>query len=129
MSEASRILGDIAVDAKNLYREEIFTDLKVATVRRLVPVTPSGADDPTREPLFLAQTQIMSQAGPVPVQATLQAKTLEGALADFPRAVQEAVERLIEEVRELQRQEASRIVVPTGPVPGVGGPGGSRIIS
>ena len=36
----------------------------------------------------------------------------------FPEAVKQAVERLIEEAREIQRQEASRIVVPGSPAIG-----------
>ena len=40
----------------------------------------------------------------------------------FPEAIQAAVERLIEEAKEIRRREASRIVVP-GQMPG-GGMGG-----
>jgi hypothetical protein len=44
----------------------------------------------------------------------------------FPEAIKEAVERLVDEAREIQRREASRIVVPGEvPVPGgIKGPGG-----
>ena len=50
---------------------------------------------------------------------------LDEAIAQFPEAINQAVERLIEEARELQRQEASRIVVPgQGPMGGPMGPGG-----
>jgi hypothetical protein len=35
-----------------------------------------------------------------------------------------AVERLMEEAKEIRRREASRIVVPGGPLPGGGVPGG-----
>ena len=61
-----------------------------------------------------------------PVQCPLEATTLEEATAQFPDAVKQAVERLVDEAREMQRREASRIVVP-GEVPipgGVKGPGG-----
>ena len=63
------------------------------------------------------------------------AETLTDAFAAFPQAVQEAVERLMEEAREMQRQEANRIVVPGQGPGGMGGPGGmpggggGRIIS
>jgi len=120
-------INEIQVDEKNLYREEIFTDLKVATIRILTPVSPDGTPDASREPLFVGQTQLMSQAGPLPVSCPIEgAKTLEEALARFPEAVSQAVDRLVEEARDIQRQEASRIVVPNV---AAGGPGGSKIIS
>ena len=112
MAESRRVVGELNVDTKNLYREESYTDLKVASLKRLVPVTANGEPDPSREPRFVAQTQLMSQVGPVPVSALIEARTLEEAIAKFPEAVSRAVEEMIEEAREIQRQEASRIVVP-----------------
>ena len=111
-------VDEISVDLTNLYREEIFTDLRVATIRRLTPVLPDGADDPSRPVMFVGQTTLLSQAGPVPVQCQIEATSIQEATANFPAAVNQAVERMIEEAREMQRQEASRIVVPgrdTGP--------------
>lgn len=104
--------GEISVDTNNLYREEIFTDLKVATIRRLIPIRPDGSDDPSRPVVFVGQTTLLSQAGPVPVQCAIEATSLSEAMAKFPEAVNDAVERMIDEAREIQRQEASRIVVP-----------------
>jgi hypothetical protein len=103
---------DIEVDRNNLYREETYTDLKVATIRCMRPITEDGSPDPSRPTLYSAQTTLMSQAGPVPVQAALDATTLDEAIEKFPEAINQAVERLVEEAREMQRQEASRIVVP-----------------
>lgn len=105
-------LDDLTVDAANLYREEMFSDGKMASFRKLVPVTQQGTDDPDRKPVFIAQTTIMSQMGTLPINAPLEAQTLEAAVAEFPAAIQRAVQQLIEEAREYQRQEASRIVVP-----------------
>jgi len=119
VSEGERgTIDDIAVDASNLYREEIYTDLKVATIRRLVPTCPDGSDDKSRPVMYVGQTTLLSQAGPVPVQCPIEAASLEDAMNAFPAAVNQAVERMVEEAREMQRQEASRIVVPgrdTGP--------------
>ena len=134
MSEETNPLGDLAVDTDNLYREETFSDLKVASIRRLTPVTADGLDDPNRPTMFIGETTLMSARGPLPINCPIEATTLEEAFQAFPEAVQAAVERLMEEAREMQRQEASRIVVPgQGPGPGgLGGggmPGGGRIIS
>ena len=117
MSDEEQVgLRDLSVDRNNLYREETYTDLKVATIRCMFPITADGSPDPTRPTLYSAQTTLMSQAGPVPVQAPLDAATLDEAIEKFPEAINDAVERLVEEARELQRQEASRIVVPGQPV-------------
>lgn len=117
--------SEIAVDTENLYREELFTDLRVASLRKLIPVKPDGSDDPSREPLWSGQTTLMTNAGPVPVSCPIEARTLAEAAANFPEAMKQAVERLVEEAREMQRREMSRIVVPgTANIPPLRGPGG-----
>ena len=127
-------LDQIQVDTNNLYREESFTDLKVASIRRLVPINVDGTDDDTRPAIYTGSAHIMSQMGPVPVNAEIDATSLEEALEKFPDAIKAGIERMVEEAKEMQRQEASRIVVPkTGPPgmpgPGAGGaPGGGNII-
>jgi hypothetical protein len=115
---------DLTVNTSTLHREDVFTDLQVATLRRLTPVREDGADDPSRPVVFLASTQLMSQMGPLPVTAELQAKTLREAIAEFPGAIREAIERMVEEAREMQRRETSQIVVPgPGAIPPAGGKG------
>ncbi len=105
-------LDSIQVDQNNLYREETFTDLKVASIRRLTPLKANGSPDESREVIFMGQTQLMSQAGLLPVQCEIEARTLEEAIQKFPEAVKLAVERMIDEAKEIQRRESSRIVVP-----------------
>jgi hypothetical protein len=121
-------ITEIKVDASHLYREEVFTDLRIATIRRLTPVRADGTPDPSRPALYSAQTTLMSQAGPLPVEAPIDAASLEEAAAKFPAAIQEAVDRLLEEAREIRRREASRIVVPSGMPPPPGGARGGGII-
>ena len=121
--ENAQELGEIRVDQSNLYREEVYTDLRIATLRRLTPVHPDGSPDESRQPLFTGQTHVMSQAGPLPVECAIEAHTLEEAAEKFPEAIKQAVDRLVEEAKELRRREASRIVVP-GTTPGGGVPGG-----
>jgi hypothetical protein len=116
-------VGEIQVDKSNLYREETYSDLKVASIRRLTPVREDGSEDSERDTIFIGETTLMSQRGPLPVQAPIEASTLAEAFEKFPEAVNAAVDQLIEQAREIQRQEASKIVVPGQP-----SPGGSRII-
>lgn len=131
MSEANpetNPLGDLSVDQNNLYREETFTDLKIASIRRLTPVRPDGSDDPERPLMFVGETTLMSARGPLPINTPIEAASLSDAFEAFPTAIQQAVERLMEEAREMQRQEATRIVVPGQGGPGGMGGGGGRII-
>ena len=126
-------LDQIQVDTDNLYREESFTDLKVASLRRLVPINIDGSDDDSRPAIYTGSAHIMSQMGPVPVNAQIEAGSLQEALEKFPDAIKEGIDRMIEEAKEMQRQESSRIVVPKGAPPGMTGgggaaPGGGNII-
>jgi hypothetical protein len=122
-------LPDIEIDAKGLYREELYTDGRAGTVRRLVPVTADGSPDTAREVLFSGQTQLLTPGGVLPLSFPIEATTLEHALQKFPAAVKAALEQAIEEAREYRREAASRIVVPDvggGPLGG-GIPGGGKI--
>jgi hypothetical protein len=133
MANENNPLADVKVDRDNLYREESFTDLKVATLRRLSPVKADGSPDPSRPVVFTGETTLMSDRGPLPIQCPIEAKDLSEAMDKFPAAVQLAVEKLIEQAREIQRQAMSRIVVPGqggAAIPGGGmpGPGGGKLI-
>ncbi len=122
-NENLKSVADITLDRKGLYREETFTDLKAGSIQALTPVTEDGSVDDSREPLFMGEAHLMSPSGPLPVRCEIDAKTLTEALDKFPAAVNVAVDRMIEQAREMQRQEESRIVTPDG----LGG-GGSKII-
>jgi len=126
MAQDQQQLPEIKLDATQLYREEIFTDRKAGTLRRLVPVLPDGADDSSRHVLYSGQTQLLTPAGVLPLAFELEADSLEDACNKFPEAVKIAIEQAIEEAREMRREQASRIVVPDGG--GMGGPpAGGRI--
>lgn len=124
MSEPANLVADMQVDLDNLYREESFTDLRIAQIRRLTPVKPDGTEDDTRKVIFIGETQLMSARGPLPIHTPIDAADLAQAFEMFPEAINVAVEHMIEEAKELQRQEASRIVVPGQGSGGLGGPGG-----
>ena len=55
----------------------------------------------------------MSPNGPIPVQCVIEgAKNLSEAAAKLPAAIEKSVQEMIAEAKEMQRQEASRIVLP-----------------
>ena len=124
-------LPDINLDAAGLYREEVFSDRKAGTIRRMIPVTRDGSTDTSRPVLFSGQTQLLTPAGVLPLVFEIEAKTLDEAIQRFPAAVKVALNDAIEEAREMRREAASRIVVPDvgaapiGPVPP--GQGGGKI--
>ena len=115
-------LPEVQLDPKALYREDVFTDRRAGSIRRLTPVTADGSVDPTRPVLFSGQTQLLTPAGVLPLGFELEAGALEEALKKFPEGVRVALEQAIDEARELRREAASRIVVPEvgGGVPGPG---------
>jgi len=119
---------DIRMDANDLWREDVFTDNRIGTIRRLTPVTDSGEDDPSREVQYLGSTQIMTPAGALPLNFELPNGSLTAAIEGFGDAAKEAVERTMDELREMQREAANKIVVPKGGMDpgsmGGGGPGG-----
>jgi hypothetical protein len=123
---AQNDLPDVKIDATSLYREEVFTDRRAGTIRKLTPVTVSGADDNTRHVLFSGQTQLLTPAGVLPLAFEIEADNLKDAVDKFPDGVKGALEQAIDEAREMRREQASRIVVPEvggglGPGPGAGG--------
>jgi hypothetical protein len=105
-------LSDIQMDTANLYREESYTDLKTGGIRKLVPVKMDGTEDSTRDPIFTGHTQLMSPHGPLPLQGAIEAKTLAEAVQNFPQAMEEAMNQMIAEAQQYQREQANRIVTP-----------------
>ena len=126
---AQNDLPEIQIDSEGLYREDVFTDRRAGSIRRLTPVSIDGTPDASRPVLFSGQTQLLTPAGVLPLGFEIEAKTLEEALQKFPEGVKVALEQAIDEARELRREAASRILVPevgagVGPVAGPAGGGG-----
>ena len=119
---------EIKMDVSNLYREEVFTDNAVGTLRRMTPVTTAGEPDSTRSEQYIGSTQVLTTAGPLPLSFEIPAESLAEAAAAFGDGAKEAFERTMEELKEMQRQQASSIVVPgQGAGPMGGGMGGGGI--
>ena len=114
----------------SLYREDIFTDQRVGTVRRMTPVRSDGSDDPARAVIFIGQATVMTPMGSLPLSFELPAKTLAEAVAQFGPAAQQAVEEAARELQELRRQASSSIVIPeagAASLKGMGGKGGLQL--
>jgi hypothetical protein len=109
---------ELKVDPASLYLEEIFTDRRVGTIRRLTPVNKDGVRDQARAVLYVGETQVLTPAGALPIAFEIGAGSLEDAAEKFGSLAKEAIERTVKELQDLRRQAASSIVV--------GGGGGRR---
>lgn len=124
------------MNINELVREDTYTDGRVGTVRVLTPVTAEGDTDPSRPVSYYGQTQVMTQAGPLPLSFELEGNNLAEAIAGFGPAAENAIEEAVEEIKRLQREQASSIMVPGQGGAGLGDlkggnsgglPGGGRI--
>ncbi|MGH8373379.1 MAG: hypothetical protein ACRETO_11710 [Gammaproteobacteria bacterium] len=119
------------LDLKNLYREDVFTDQKVGTLRQMTPVKQDGSADSSRTVLFVGETSLLTPAGTLPVNFRIEAGSLSEALGKFTDAANQAIQETMEQLRELRRQAASSIVVPDmgkgGGLGGLGGAGGGKL--
>jgi hypothetical protein len=119
------------MDSHDLYREDIYSDRRVGTIRVMTPVKPDGSPDPSRQTSYVGQAQIMTPAGALPLSFEIDAKTLAEACERFADGAKVAFEETMKELQELRRQQASSIVIPdagaASALTGQGGPPRGKI--
>lgn len=115
------------MDPAALYREEIYTDRKVGTIRTLTPVKSDGSNDASRSVLYVGEAQLLTSMGAVPITFEIEAGSLDEAVKKFAEHAKDAVERTVKDIQEMRRQAASSIVVPQGGMGPGGLPGGGKI--
>ena len=74
---------NVQMDVSALVREEIITDRKIGTIRVLTPMTVDGTRDFARDVVYMGETQIMTQMGPLPISFQIKAATLEEAVKGY----------------------------------------------
>jgi hypothetical protein len=104
--------AELKLEPDKLYLEEIFTDRRIGTIRRLTPVTKDGTRDAARAILYVGETQVMTPAGALPIAFEIGAGSLEEAAEKFGPLAKESIERTVRELQELRRQASSSIVIP-----------------
>ena len=122
--------SEAVMDATSLYREEIYTDRKIGTLRVLTPVKSDGSPDTARPPVFQGEAQLMTNMGPLPISFDIEARTLAEAVDGYGEATKVGIERAMRELQEMRRQASSSIVLPpAGASLPPGGPlgGGGKI--
>ena len=127
MSE-EQALPEIKMDSEQLYREESVTDRRTGVIRCMIPIKADGSDDPARDTIYEGNTTIMTPMGSLPVNFNIEATDLEAAVAAYGDAAKQGIEETLEELKRLQREAQSQIVVPGrggagGGMPGAGGGG------
>ena len=115
---------DASMDVDALYVEDSITDRRVGMIRRMRPITAAGEPDPARKTLYVGQAEIMTNMGPMPINFDIEADTLAQAVAQFGVAAQAGIERTVQQIQEMRRQQASQLVVPQGGMGGLTAPGG-----
>ena len=114
-----------SMDTNELYREELYTDRKVGTIRVMVPVKADGTVDAGRRTSYVGQAQIMTNAGMLPISFEIEAANLGEAVQRFGPAAKVALEETVRELQEIRRQAASQLVIPEpGTASAILGPGG-----
>jgi hypothetical protein len=103
---------DLSVKQDNLYLEESFSDLDMASIRRLTPVRPNGLKDKIRKQIFVGHLNIMTPQGPIPIQSPIDARNLKEAMEMYPEAMKIALKKMQEEVEKIKDKQESRIIVP-----------------
>lgn len=125
MSEQTLEAEQMKMEHTALYREDIYTDRKIGTIRVLTPVTVDGSPDHERDICYIGQASMYTPAGALPLSFDIQAGSLGEAAQKFGAEAKAAMVRAIEELKEMRRQASSQIVLPgSGGVPGGGLPGG-----
>ena len=113
------------MDGSSLYREEVFTDRKVGTIRMLTPVQSNGSPDLGRHVAYVGEAQLLTTVGALPLSFEIEARSLDEAVAKYAAAAKEALERAVQELQEMRRQASSSIVIPqSGALPPAGALGG-----
>jgi hypothetical protein len=100
------------MDSDDLYREDVYSDRKVGTIRVMTPVKRDGSPDPTRASVYVGQAQIMTPAGVLPLSFEIEARNLSEACAGFADGAKVAFEETMKDLQEMRRQQASSIVIP-----------------
>ena len=123
MATTGKPATELKMDPDSLYREDLYTDRKMGTIRVLTPVATDGATDSARQILYLGEAQILTPMGAIPLSFQIDATSLAEAIDKFADAAKVAVERTAREIQELRREAASSIVIPDSMPPGLGGGG------
>src|SRR5262249_60101003 len=73
----------LRMDPNTLYREDVYTDRRIGTIRVLTPVTSMGATDSSRPVLYVGETQLLTPGGLLPLAFEIDARSLSEPIEGF----------------------------------------------
>ena len=82
---------ELNMDPTQLYREEVITDQRMGTIRRLIPVSVNGDTDGSRAVQYIGSAQVLTPAGALPLSFPIEAQSLEQAVDGFAAAAKKAL--------------------------------------
>ena len=112
---------DPTFDVTSLYREDLYSDRRVGTIRQLTPVLPDGTTDPARPVSYVGQISVMTPMGTLPISFEIEAADLAGAASGFAAAAKIAMDDTMRELQQMRREAASSIIVPEAGAAPAGG--------
>src|SRR5947208_15513948 len=85
--------ADLKMDGTTLYREDVYTDRKIGTIRVMTPVTSLGGPDSSRPMIYVGETQLLTSGGLLPLAFQIEATTLAEAVESFAAGANEEIGR------------------------------------
>src|SRR5260221_5949789 len=101
MATKPETTNDIKVDPNSLYLEEIFTDRRIGTIRRLTPVKKDGKRDEARAILYVGETQMMTPADALPRRFEIGDRSLEPSGDKHRHVAPDALQHPVRELPEI----------------------------
>ena len=102
----------IEMDSNSLFKETVYTDRKSGSIKMLEKINVQTNTVASDEKLFIGETQIMTPMGALPINFEIPAKTINEAVGEFGNSAKIAINKAVEEIKEMKRKAASSIVVP-----------------
>ncbi|MEM1080252.1 MAG: hypothetical protein AAGH65_01590 [Pseudomonadota bacterium] len=99
-------------DTDAMYKVEVFTDQRTGSIRRMTPVDADGQPDASRPVRYIGEAQAMTPAGALPLSFELEGSNLAEAAAGFTAGAEQAMHETVEELKRMQRESQSSIVMP-----------------
>jgi len=112
MELSNQEFPDMSMRSDELYREEVYSDRQAGSIRCLIPVNADGSRDEAREVIYGGQTQLMTQAGALPISFEIEATSIGDASSKFGEEAEKALENTLRELEEMRKEAASSILVP-----------------
>ena len=105
-------LPDINMEEDNLYEQTTYTDRKMGSILKLIPINKDGSRDDSRKIIFIGQTQLLTPAGALPINFQMPENSLESSVDQFGEYASKALEEAMKKLEDMRKESESSIIVP-----------------